>query len=88
MTTGAESTLTKADVESWLDNLEVDPAMARHARHLRRISAAAAALADADQELNAAVAAARAAGDTWAMIGIALGVSRQAAYQRFGKDVP
>jgi len=30
---------------------------------------------------------ARAAGDTWDAIGVALGTSRQAAYQRFGKPI-
>ncbi len=78
----------KTDVENWLDNLEVDPADARDARHMRRIAAAATALANAEAELNTAVAEARAAGDTWAMVGTALGVSRQAAYQRFGKVAP
>lgn len=78
----------KTDVENWLDNLEVDPADARDARHMRRIAAAATALANAEAELNTAVAEARAAGDTWAMVGTALGISRQAAYQRFGKVAP
>lgn len=39
----------------------------------------------AEAGLRAAVAAARAAGDTWDAIGAALGTSRQAPYQRFGK---
>ncbi|HUL98801.1 MAG TPA: hypothetical protein VLU24_05165 [Mycobacterium sp.] len=79
---------TKADasVEEWLDNLEVDPSDARDARHMRRISDAAAAVAAAQEELRAAVSAAREAGDTCAMIGVALGISRQAAYQRFGQS--
>ncbi|OCB56137.1 hypothetical protein A5722_14665 [Mycobacterium vulneris] len=76
----------KTDVETWLDNLEVDPAKARDARHMRRIAAAATACDAAETELNDAVAEARAAGDTWAMIGTALSISRQAAYQRFGKS--
>lgn len=75
-----------ADVAEWLDNLEVDPLQVRDARHMRRISAAAVAVDDANDELRAAVAAAREAGDTWAMIGVALGISRQAAYQRFGQS--
>lgn len=79
---------SKTNVEDWLDNLDVDPADARDGRHMRRIAAAAAALAAADTELNEAVAAARAAGDTWSMIGTALGVTRQGAYQRFGKIAP
>jgi hypothetical protein len=48
----------------------------------------AAALQDAEEELHSAVAAARDAGDTWDMIGVALGVTRQAAYQRFGQKEP
>jgi hypothetical protein len=52
---------------------------------MRRIIAASEAFGAARAELDAAVAAARAAGDTWAVISIALGVSRQAANQRFGQ---
>lgn len=72
-------------VDDWLDSIEPDPANARDASHIRRIIAAADACETADAELRAAVAAARAAGDTWDAIGVALGTSRQAAYQRFGK---
>jgi hypothetical protein len=75
---------TAADVEQWLDNLEPNPADARDGRYMRRISAATEALEAAHTELHAAVHAARAAGDTWAMIGTALGITRQAAFQRFG----
>jgi hypothetical protein len=49
------------------------------AGRMRCITAAAEALAAARAELDAAVAASRATGDTWDVIGIALGVSRQAA---------
>ncbi|OLP00206.1 hypothetical protein BVU76_21700 [Mycolicibacterium porcinum] len=69
------------DAENWLDNLEVDPAKARDGQHMRRIAAAGT-----DAELEAAVAEARAAGDTWAMVGTALGISRQAAVERFGSS--
>lgn len=80
-------TKTKAenDIEDFLDQIEPDPADARDASHIRRIIAAAEELEQAEDELRAAVAQARAAGDTWDAIGVALGVSRQAAYQRFGK---
>lgn len=74
------------NIEEWLDTIEPD-GPARDATHIRRIIAAAEALEGADVELTAAVAAARAAGDTWDAIGVALGTSRQAAYQRFGKRV-
>jgi len=70
------------DIEDFLDSVE--PAgPARDATHIRRIIAAAEAVAAADAELDAAVDAARSAGDTWDAIGVALGVSRQAAFQRF-----
>ncbi len=48
------------------------------------------ALADDAQDLAAeivdAVAAARAAGNSWAAIGAELGVSGQAAHQRYGRS--
>lgn len=73
------------DIEDFLDSVE--PAgPGRDATHIRRIIAAAKAVETADAELDAAVAAARAAGDTWDAIGVALGVSRQAAFQRFGQQ--
>lgn len=75
------------EIDAWLDSIEPDPADAKDATHVRRIIAAAEALTRADLELRAAVAAARAAGDTWDMIGLGLGVSRQAAFQRFGRSV-
>jgi hypothetical protein len=75
------------EIDAWLDTIEPDPADARDARYFRRIVAAGAALEAAEDDLHSAVAEARAAGDTWGMIGTALGVSRQAAYQRFGRTV-
>ena len=73
------------DLEDSLDSVEPDPGEAYDATNIRRIIAANEALRAAQAELIAAVAAARLAGDTWDAIGVALGVSRQAAYQRFGK---
>jgi hypothetical protein len=83
----ANKVKVERDLEDWLDSIEPDPADARDAAHIRRIIAAAEALKGAEAELRGAVAAARAAGDTWDAIGVALGISRQAAYQRFGKVV-
>jgi septum formation inhibitor MinC len=74
----------KTDVDEWLDTIEPNPADARDASRLQRIIAAAEAVENAEAELRAAVKAARDAGDTWAVIGLALGISRQGAYQRFG----
>lgn len=74
-----------SDVERWLNDLDPATTPARDAVHMRRIAAARKSLAESEQELRDAVAEARAAGDTWSMIGIALGTTRQAAFQRFGK---
>jgi hypothetical protein len=66
---------------------QLDPAThpARDAVHFRRILAARKNLAECEQELVQAVAAARQAGDSWTIIGAALDTTRQAAQQRFGK---
>lgn len=78
------TTKHKTGIDQWLESVEPNPADARDATHLRRIVAAAEAVENAEAELRAAVKAARDAGDTWAVIGLALGISRQGAYQRFG----
>lgn len=86
--TKAKAKQADDDLEDFLDNVDVNPNDARDAVHFRRILAAKAAVTEADAELTAAVLAARAAGDTWDIIGAALGTSRQAAYQRYGKLIP
>ncbi len=67
---------------------ELDPAVtpAQDATHFRTIRAARADLEQAKANLSAAVDRARAAGDSWTVIGAALETTRQAAYQRFGRD--
>lgn len=52
-----------------------------------KILSAQQALEDAHQQLQDAVLEARAHGSTWADIGQTLGMSRQAAFKRFGKPV-
>lgn len=69
-----------------LDQLDPTTHPARDAAHFRRIIAARKAIADAEQELRDAVKAARDAGDSWTVIGAALDTTRQAAFQRFGRD--
>ncbi|KRC91039.1 hypothetical protein ASE25_22085 [Terrabacter sp. Root85] len=68
-----------------LDQLDPSTHPARDAASFRRIIAARNQLADAEQEMREAVRAARAAGDSWTVIGAALDISRQAAQQRFGE---
>lgn len=58
---------------------------ARDASHFRTIIAANEALGEANAKLRLAVREARAAGDSWSVIGAALGVSKQAAQQRFSR---
>lgn len=66
---------------------QVSPAThpARDAGPFRRIVAAVEAVRQADTELIGAVRQARDAGDSWTAIAVALGTTRQAAQQRFGK---
>ena len=56
----------------------------RAGTELRAIEDATRALDTAEAELHAVVRAARAANHSWASIGAVLGVSKQAAQQRFG----
>lgn len=70
-----------------VDETGLDPTThpARDASGFRRIIAAREAVARSEDELRQAVADARAAGDSWTVIGAALDISRQAAQQRFGR---
>ena len=74
-----------AQTEQYLDS--VDPAALEweDPAELRRVSAASKRLGLADAELRSAVTAARTVGRSWAEIGVVLGVSKQAAQQRFGR---
>jgi len=69
--------------EKWLDSLDPAPLDFRDASHVRAIIATAGALATAEENFRKAVAEARAAGDSWTVIGAALGTSKQAAHERF-----
>lgn len=62
----------------------VPPESLRDASHFRRIIEARKGLDAAEEDLRDAVAAARDAGDSWTVIGAALGTTKQAASQRFG----
>jgi len=76
-----------ADTEAWLDQL--DPATVASpdsdAADLRAIAEALHAVAASDLGLADQVARARANGRTWTQIGAMLGVSKQAARERFGE---
>lgn len=80
-------TIHKSDVDEVAGLEDLDPAVhrARDASGFRGIVTARHDLAAAEQRLRDAVAEARAAGDSWTIIGAALDISRQAAQQRFGR---
>jgi hypothetical protein len=79
-----------ANTEALLN--ELDPALLTSPEtdtsDLRRISDAAEAIVAAREALGAAVAAAKAGGRSWGQIGMVLGVSKQAARERFGTPAP
>ena len=56
---------------------------ARERRKTLRVIAARDAVAAAEEELRSAVRETQDAGDSWLTIGVILGISRQAAQQRF-----
>jgi hypothetical protein len=68
-----------------LDRLAPATHPARDAAAFRRIAAATEAVHNAETELIAAVTEARQRGGSWTVIAVALGTTRQAAQQRFGK---
>ncbi len=66
-----------------LDAITPETHPARDATHFRRIIAAREGLAAAEADLLEAVRAARRAGDSWTVVGAALGQSRQAAHRKY-----
>jgi hypothetical protein len=69
--------------ERLVDKLDPETVEAEHTDDLREIAAAAEAVRADDARLREAVTVARAHGRSWNHIALALGVSRQAARQRF-----
>ncbi len=72
------------DIEELLETVDLSTLEVEDPADLRRIGLAKHALRDAEAELRAAVAASRASGRSWGYIGLVLGISKQAAQQRFG----
>ncbi|MFN4002651.1 hypothetical protein [Microcella sp.] len=75
---------TLRDIEELLETVDLSTLEVEDPEDLRRIGRAKHAVRDAEAELRAAVAASRASGRSWGYIGIVLGISKQAAQQRFG----
>lgn len=70
--------------EQWADELDPKSAIVESAEELRAVAAAAETARRDEAVLAERVADARARGQSWNRIALALGVSRQAARQRFG----
>lgn len=70
--------------DTGLEDLEPARNPSRDAVHFRRIVTAQRRVDEACEESARAVASARAAGDSWTVIGAALGVSKEAVRKRFG----
>ena len=73
--------------ESWADDLDPETATVESTAGLRAIAEAAEAARRQERLLAERVAAARAQGQSWNRIALALGVSRQAARQRFAGKI-
>lgn len=69
--------------EQLADTLDPDTAEVEHTDDLRDVAVASEAVQSDQARLREAVEAARARGRSWNEIALALGVSRQAARQRF-----
>lgn len=76
-----------ADTEAWLDRLDPETLASQDAdaADLRSIGEALHAVAASDLRLAEQVATARANGRTWTQIASILGVSKQAARERFSE---
>ena len=74
-----------AEAEAWLETLNPVDHPAEDTTDLRVIVAAVTNIAEGERQLRAAVLAARANGRSWGRISMALGVTKQAARERFGE---
>lgn len=72
------------EATAWLDSLDPVTTPAEDPQDLRRIGLALVDVAAAEQELADAVAEARRNGRSWGEIAMVLGVSKQAARERYG----
>lgn len=74
--------------EEWADSLDPDTAEVEDISDLRAIAEAADTARRGEAQVVEQVAIARGHGRSWNQIAVALGVSRQAARQRFAGSIP
>jgi hypothetical protein len=84
--TDAEIDAAARRFEAWADAL--DPTELEDIGDLRDIAIAASAVRADEARLREAVQVARGRGHSWNRIAVALGVSRQAARQRYAEGTP
>jgi DNA-directed RNA polymerase specialized sigma subunit len=82
-----EDTTEHDETIEWLDGLEPEATAADNTEDLARVGEAALSLAHDEQTLEDAIRVAREHGRSWTEIALRLGVSRQAARQRYGARV-
>lgn len=76
-----------ADAEAWLDSLDPETIPAEDTSDLREIGLILGRQATLQKQLEDAVVAARHNGRSWSEIGLVLGISKQAARERYGQVV-
>ncbi|MCL2454311.1 MAG: hypothetical protein FWD18_03270 [Micrococcales bacterium] len=77
----ATATTRRTDAEAFIDT--IDPAAMRDGTNLRAVAAARERADEAEAELVDTIRAARAAGDSWAAIGLVLRTSKQNAHRKY-----
>ncbi|MGB4689795.1 MAG: hypothetical protein WBH16_06290 [Candidatus Nanopelagicales bacterium] len=75
------------ETEVLLDQLDVENVQAADISDLQKIASAVQSIAQGQADLATAVAQARANGRSWARIATVLGVSKQAAHDRFANQI-
>jgi len=75
------------ETRAYLDAVEPSTLAWEDPADLRRIGRAIQGLDSAEDELRRSVHDSRTAGRSWGEIGLVLGITRQAAQQRFGRRV-
>lgn len=74
-------------LERWADNVDPGDVVAVDASVLRHLAKLADQRAELDAAVIEAVHAARTANRSWSEIGVMLGVSKQAAQHKYGRQV-